>query len=146
MNTVHHQHERGPQPPAPSTQQGEQRQVLDAEILGPEDDRHSQQQYSHYQQQTGQHRFFQHVWTGGTDQRACLVPSVSLFLFLFCLLRFGLLAAIGFAVFQLIGAVIGSMAQLRMIMEGRRPNPWLWRAGNWAVSFVLTAWLAGGLS
>ncbi len=36
------------------------------------------------------------------------------------------------------------MRDMRLLMQGREPNPWPWRIGNWLVCFLLTAWLAGG--
>ncbi len=33
---------------------------------------------------------------------------------------------------------------MRLLMQGRQANPWSWRMGNWLISFLLTAWLAGG--
>ncbi|MDO5484347.1 MAG: hypothetical protein Q4F27_05515 [Desulfovibrionaceae bacterium] len=145
MSTPERPHGPDPRLPAPAAPQDERHRVLDAEVLGPNDDNDDREYTHQYQQQAGPHQVFGRVWTSGTDQRACLAPVGSLFLFLVCVIRFGLLAGIGFAVFLLIGGAVGSMVQLRMLMEGRRPNPWLWRAGNWLVSFSLAAWLAGGL-
>ena len=84
------------------------------------------------------------VWTGGAqDQLGCLPPCVTFALFLVCLAQFGFFAGIGFVFFHIIGAVLGVVRDLRLFSTGRVPNPWVWRAGNWAVSFFLTAWISG---
>lgn len=87
---------------------------------------------------------FGRVWAGNTnDQWGCLPPCVTFALFLVCLAQFGFFAGIGFVFFHTIGAVMGVVRDLRLFSTGRVPNPWLWRAGNWAVSFFLTAWISG---
>ena len=87
---------------------------------------------------------FGRVWRGGAqDQTGCLVPSVTFALFMVCLAQFGFFAGIGFVFFHTIGAVAGVVRDLRQFSAGRVPNPWVWRAGNWAVSFFLTAWISG---
>lgn len=78
--------------------------------------------------------------------RGCLSASFSFFLFLVCLVQFGLLAAIGFAFFLAIGSTMGAVRASRQLMLGLPWNPWPWRCGNWIISFLLTAWLAGGFS
>ena len=84
------------------------------------------------------------VWTGGAqDQLGCLPPCVTFALFLVCLAQFGFFAGIGFIFFHIIGAILGVVRDLRLFSTGRVPNPWIWRAGNWAVSFFLTAWISG---
>ena len=90
---------------------------------------------------------FGRVWTAtGADGNACLAPCVTFALFFVCLSQFGLLAGIGFAVFHLAGSIAGSIRSMRRLVEGRPLNPWPWRLGNWFVSFMLTAWLAGGFN
>lgn len=87
---------------------------------------------------------FGRVWTGGgQDQFGCLPPCVTFALFLVCLAQFGFFAGIGFIFFHIIGAILGVVRDLRLFSTGRVPNPWIWRAGNWAVSFFLTAWISG---
>jgi hypothetical protein len=86
---------------------------------------------------------FGSMWTSGGDQSGCLAPCVTFALFMVCLAQFGFLAGIGFVVFHTMGSVMGVLRDLRQISAGRIPNPWPWRLGNWAVSFMLTAWLAG---
>lgn len=147
MKDPHDTQSHAPEPTtSPPRQEGQQR-VLEAEILGPDDEK-QERSYAYYQahgQGAGGRQVFGQVFMGGMDQRACLSPAISFFLFLVCVVQFGLLAGIGFAVFMLLGNVVGSVVRLRMMMEGRASNPWLWRAGTWLVSFWLTAWLAGGL-
>ena len=90
---------------------------------------------------------FGRVWTAtGADGAGCLAPCITLALFLVCLSQFGLLAAIGFVVFHVIGSIAGSLRAMRRLVEGRQPTPWSWRLGNWFISFMLTAWLAGGFN
>ena len=87
---------------------------------------------------------FGRVWTGGAqDQFGCLPPCVTFALFLVCLAQFGFFAGIGFVFFHTVGAILGVVRDLRLFSTGRVPNPWIWRAGNWAVSFFLTAWISG---
>lgn len=87
---------------------------------------------------------FGRVWTGGgQDQFGCLPPCVTFALFMVCLAQFGFFSGLGFVFFHTIGAVVGVVRDLRQFSTGRVPNPWIWRAGNWAVSFFLTAWISG---
>ena len=87
---------------------------------------------------------FGRVWRGGAqDQNGCMAPCVTFALFMVCLAQFGFFAGIGFVFFHTIGAVVGVVRDLRQFSTGRVPNPWVWRAGNWAVSFFLTAWISG---
>ena len=87
---------------------------------------------------------FGRVWaSNANDQLGCLPPCVTFALFMVCLAQFGFFAGIGFVFFHTIGAVMGVVRDLRLFSTGRVPNPWLWRAGNWAVSFFLTAWISG---
>jgi len=125
------------------------RRVLDAEVLGPDEDAHDRH-YDRFQQRTGSNQgfgqtfapHFGQVWSIN-GQKGCISPAVSSFLFLLCLVRFGLLAAIGFAVFLGIGSLVTGMIQLRLMMQGHDPQPWLWRVANWLACYGLTAWLAG---
>lgn len=142
--------------------------VLDAEILGPdEDDGAGNRQNagpgsnaSWQQEDASGGRFYRvggsfgnggagfgRVWTAtGVDRNSCLAPCITFALFFVCLSQFGLLAGLGFAVFHLVGSITGSLRSMRRLVEGRPVNPWGWRLGNWFVSFMLTAWLAGGFN
>ncbi len=139
----------------PSANQ-DQRRVLDAEVLEPGQGHIRHSHHSMFGEQgcgfsgaqfgdfgpAGLH--FGQIWTSGrADQNACLAPCISFALFLACLAQFGMLAGIGFAFFHIAGSMAGTLRDTRMLMQGRQPNPWLWRMGNWLVSFLLTAWLAG---
>lgn len=79
------------------------------------------------------------------DNTGCAAALVTLVLFIFSLSQWGLLAGIGFAVFHTIGNVIASVYSARRLMRGLAYNIWSLRITNWAASFFLTAWLAGGL-
>lgn len=87
---------------------------------------------------------FRQMTFGGMPQDGCLSPAITLGIFLGCCFQLGLLAGIGFAVFYGIGAVLGTMRQVRLAMQGQVPNPWLWRIGNWIISLVLVSWLVRG--
>ncbi|WP_241159600.1 hypothetical protein [Desulfovibrio sp. ZJ200] len=156
------QSRRAPELPAAASGE-EQPRVVNAEVLGPETASHE-----HTQDSNRHHRHdgtfgnkahgpeshnvfgdgsmrFGHIWsTGRAEQNACLAPCISFVLFLVCLVQFGVLAGIGFVFFHLLGSVAGSLREMRQLMLGRKPNPWVWRIGNWFVSFLLVAWLSGG--
>ena len=88
---------------------------------------------------------FARLWSfGREDGNACLAPCITFTLFLVCLAQFGFLAGLGFVFFHTVGAVLGALSEVRRLAAGRVSNPWLWRLGNWAVSFLITVWLAGG--
>ena len=90
---------------------------------------------------------FGRVWTAtGVSGTSCLTPCITFALFFVCLSQFGLLAGLGFAIFHLVGSIVGSIRSMRLLVEGREANPWSWRLGNWFVSFMLTVWLAGGFN
>lgn len=74
----------------------------------------------------------------------CLSPAITLALFLICLGKFGVLAAIGFAVFFALGTVIRNVHDTKRLMRGLPVNPWISRCVNWVVCFFLVFLLAGG--
>lgn len=76
----------------------------------------------------------------------CWPAVVTFALFFVCLGQYGVLAGIGFLVFHIIGSIMGSLRAARYLALGIPWNPLPWRIGNWCVSFILTAWLAGGFS
>ncbi len=126
--------------------QREKPDVLDVEIIEPDgmggDNRHYGRCYSRF---AGSRGDFGGYWTSGViDSGGCMAPAITFALFFICLGHFGLLAAIGFFVFHVIGSILGGVWQARRLMEGAVYNPWAWRVANWAVSFMLTMWLAGG--
>ncbi|MBO5491156.1 MAG: hypothetical protein J5960_07015 [Desulfovibrio sp.] len=83
---------------------------------------------------------------GGLFREGCLAPGVTCGIALFCLVRLGFLAALGFVFFPTLGSALGFLRNLRQFGAGRPTfNPWPRRTVNWLVSFLLTAWLAGGL-
>lgn len=146
-----------PPPPSGRRRRNEMRKVHDAEILGP--DNGENQDSGHGR---GRQCFFggsgpEGSWHGpgavfttvfnypGSGQNACTGPAISFTLFLICLFGYGFLAGLGFVFFLTLGSLIGSWRGMRQLMAGQETNPWLWRVGNWAVSFFLTVWLAGGM-
>ena len=85
------------------------------------------------------------IWITGRDSsNACLAPCITFAIFLVCLAQFGFLAGLGFVFFHTIGSIAGTLRQMRLMTAGVMPNPWLWRMGNWILSFLVTVWLAGG--
>lgn len=117
-------------------------EVLDAEIVEPDGRGQSQNSQARFGYQGGQSRF-SGFWTSTPiDTGGCLAPAMTFALFLVCMGQFGLLAAIGFLVFHVIGSIMGSVHQARQLMAGIPVNPWAWRTGNWIISFLVTMWLA----
>lgn len=85
------------------------------------------------------------IWITSRDSsNACLAPCITFAIFLVCLAQFGFLAGLGFVFFHTIGSLAGTLRQMRLMTVGVMPNPWLWRMGNWILSFLVTIWLAGG--
>lgn len=121
--------------------QRENPRVVDAEIVdsGTREGQNARSNYYVYQPSMGR------VWMGtyGGDQ-GCLAAFITFFLFMVCLGSYGLLAAIGFFVFHIIGSIMGAFQSSRCLMVGAPWNPWPWRCGNWIISFLLTVFLAGG--
>lgn len=89
---------------------------------------------------------FRQTGFGPANVDGCLAPGITFGLFLGCLFSLGLLAAIGFVVFWCIGAVLGTLLQVRRALNRQPTNPWYWRIANWLVCLLLVSWLAGGKS
>ena len=72
-----------------------------------------------------------------------LMPAstVTLVLFIACMLKWGFLAGLGFLFFYAIFAALGVAWNLRQVMQGKIPNPWIWRVGNWCVSMAVVSCL-----
>ena len=88
-----------------------------------------------------------HIWVSQrNDANACLAPCVTFAIFLVCLAQFGFLAGLGFVFFHTLGSILGTLRQMRSMAAGKIPNPWAWRLGNWLLSFLVTAWFAGGFN
>lgn len=122
--------------------------VLDVEILEPESGRQNgggRRESRGFQgfAQSGPTRVLRVVRLNGGG---CLAPAITFALFIICLGQYGLLAAISFFVFHVIGGIFSVSRAARDLSLGLPHNVWAWRCGNWAISFLLTAWLAGGLS
>lgn len=81
---------------------------------------------------------------GAAPTEGCLPPAITFGFFLGCLIQLGILAAIGFVVFWCIGAVIGTLLQVRRTLNRQPTNPWIWRIANWIVCLMLVSWLAEG--
>lgn len=115
--------------------------IHEAEIIEPDNNQYRQNDSSYRRSYGGTFMTYSPV-----DGTGCLSGFVTLALFLVCLGQFGLLAAIGFMVFYGIGAIMGTLRNARLLMAGYPPSLWGWRLGNWVISFMLTAWLAGGFN
>ena len=88
-----------------------------------------------------------HIWMSQrNDTNACLTPCITFAIFFVCLAQFGFLAGLGFVFFHTLGAIMGTLRQMRSMAAGKIPNPWPWRFGNWLFSFLVTAWFAGGFN
>lgn len=120
-------------------------EVLEPEIIQPEDAR-----YGGRGQKTTFRAYYVgpaggNFWTvGNLYSGGCLGPAITFGLFLLALAQYGLLAAIGFMVFYAIGSALGIVYQAKKLVLGIATNPWGWRIWTWAISFLLTIWLAGG--
>ncbi len=74
-------------------------------------------------------------------QGMSLASAITLGIFAACLVQWGFLAGLGFLFFHFLASAAGVYHNFRMVLEGRVPNPWLWRAGSWAFSLLLVSWL-----
>lgn len=133
----------------------EQRRVLDAEIVdGPgrndgRDESQGRRQDGGRQYYRASYRFYNipnGAFFSPADQGSCLAACVTIFIFFACLGQYGFLAALGFVFFHVLIGIFSSVRQARLLMRGQPFNPWLWRACNWLFSYLLVAWLAGGLT
>lgn len=119
--------------------------AVDPEILGP--DENSYQNNGIWQKRANGGEDFVTYWGGAPlSGTGCLGPAITFALCMVCLGRYGILAAIGFIVFYVIGAVLGTLHTTKLVMQGQPVYPWAWRTGNWIISFLLTVWLAGGFN
>ncbi len=66
---------------------------------------------------------------------------ITLVLFFTCLFQWGFLAALGFIFFYIICAGIGFYYNLRRMVSGYAPTPWLTRIVSWIVCLGLVSWL-----
>lgn len=116
--------------------------IVDVEILEPEAPRGSGERGEYARGSFHSYSFtrFSPVDTGG-----CIAPCVTLGLFLVCLVQYGLLPAIGFFFFHLIGSIIGTLRAAHNLALGLPTNVWGWRGANWVISFLFTIWLSVGL-
>lgn len=96
----------------------------------------------------------------GMGRSSCLPGCITLFLLLVCSVQFGVLAALGFLIFHLVGSGMVLALTLQQMMRGRPaylwlipllgPSlspvvwPWLGRVVVWGSSWALVGWLSGG--
>ena len=117
--------------------------ILEPEIIEPS----NSGQNSQWRGQRGSYRAYYFnpagatsFWTGNVYSGGCLSPAITFGFFMLALIQYGLLAAIGFMFFYIVGSVIGTVYQARKLVEGILTNPWGWRFWNWGISFLLTVW------
>lgn len=124
------------------------RKVIEAEIINPDyHDDGTSQQASFRRTYHSQGPVYTGIFTTSSlAGGGCLAQAIPFGLFLACLGQYGVLAAIGFGLFYLVGSAIGTLREARALVEGRIFNPWVWRIGNWIVCYLLTVWLAGGFN
>lgn len=120
--------------------------VVDAEIIndvsGYRQTSSSRQTYGAGQQAGPRFTYFTMVGPSAPGHQGLPVASaITLGLFFACLFQWGFLAALGFAFFYCIASAIGIYYNLRMVLMGRVPNPWISRLCAWGVSMLLVSWL-----
>lgn len=162
-----------------SAETPEQNTAVDPEVLPPEDGHAAQRgpfdtqnifgrNQAQGHNQSGSFRFA--VWHGassggaggaggpggfggmGMGRSSCLPGCITLFLTLVCAVQFGILGALGFLVFHLIGSGMVLALNLRQIMQGQPAHfglgltmgPWVGRLVIWGGSWALVGWLSGG--
>lgn len=130
--------------------------AIDPEILAPDEDASTRSSYSSRQHKVfGSQMHFANFTIGGLSgiggHDGCLPGYITLFLVGVCLLRFGLLAAIGFVVFYGIGCAAVAVARMQSLMKGRLSpfidpttplGRWTPRCLVWTLCFCMTVWLA----
>lgn len=123
------------------------RRVIEAEIINPDNTQRGTESDNDFRRRYGNANGYSGIWVGPVINRdGCLAPAITLGIFIVCLGQYGLLAAIGFAVFYAICSAISTVYAARRLMSGRPIyNIWGLRCAGWLVSFLITVWLAGGL-
>ena len=99
--------------------------------------------------QFGQFRYYSWGQSGGSAFNAgCLPFFITCGLFLGCAFNMGLLAAIGFGFFYLLGSMFAATASARRLMSGQPLTPttqWINRILVWGVALLITTALAGNM-
>lgn len=123
---------------------GGTRRVIEAEIINP-DSSPSASGDPGYRVRYGSSSYSGAWQIPAFSRDGCLGPAITLGIFFVCLAQYGVLAAIGFAVFYGICSVFGTVYAARRLMAGQPLlNVWSLRCAGWLISFLVTVWLAGG--
>ncbi len=128
------------------------RAVIEPEVVDERESHGGQGYFSRTTQENGGTRFTFASWnvngnmgSGGlAGGNSCLPGCITLFMLALCTVQFGVLAAVGFLFFYMIGSWIAIFAGLQRVMQGRTVNPWIPRVINWIVCWLLVGWLSGG--
>lgn len=123
------------------------RKVLDAEIV--DSDAGAPAHAPTYQEAYSANGPASLVATSLQSTGGCAAGIITIAIALICLGKYGILAAIGFYAFYLAGGLIGLFVLIRRsLSQNRLVAPlsffWIWRICNWMLSYLLTAYLAGG--
>lgn len=123
------------------------RKVLDAEIV--DSDSGAPGHAPTYQETYGANGTASLFATSLQSTGGCAAGIITIAIALICLGQYGILAAIGFYAFYLAGGLIGLFVLIRRSLSlNRLAAPlsflWTWRICNWLISYLLTAYLAGG--
>lgn len=128
------------------------RTVIDPEVVDERESGGERQFFSRTTRESGGTRYTFASWNvngnrgsgGFVGGGSCLPGCITLFMPVLCAVQFGVLAAVGFLFFYMIGSGIAIFAGLQRVMQGRTLNPWIPRVINWGVSWLLAGWLSGG--
>lgn len=122
--------------------------VVDAEIITDVSGRkgYERQSGTYYSSNSDgfrtQYTYFSMMGPGAPGhQQISLAWAITLALLLFCLFKWGFLAALGFGFFYLVGSCLGIYSNFRTVMQGKMPNPWITRICVWGASMLLVSWL-----
>lgn len=147
------EHSSSPAVPESDTGSPKATTVVDAEVVNEGEARSGQKSFTCVTGDNGRVRYSFASWnvggtaggTGGfSGGVSCLPGCITLFLMALCAVQFGVLAAVGFLFFYLIGSWIAIFAGLQRAMRGKLTNPWLPRIFNWGTCWLLVGWLSGG--
>ncbi len=122
--------------------------VVDAEIITDVSGRkgYERQSGAYYSSSSDgfrtQYTYFSMMGPGAPGhQQISLAWGITLALLLFCFFKWGFLAGLGFGFFYLVGSCLGIYSNLRTVMQGKMPNPWITRICVWGASMLLVSWL-----
>ena len=120
-----------------SSSKRDDRDVIDVEVVGQEENAGWRQDGA------GQRSTYVHMTSSiaQANRDRSISTFVTFFLLFFCLFRWGFLAGLGFCFFMAIGTGIGIWHNMRCVLEGHKPEPWIARIATWTISMTLVACL-----